>query len=168
MENESRARLRWRDAVFGTAIVAVGGAFLHQAGRIRKTPFDVLGAAYFPRVVASALIVLGTIVLIGALLGRRTRDSDVVMFGAAPGASDSGRARWALAGAMSLLTISYTVAIGGHRLDFLLCSAAYLALAGFLLSGGGRRAALRAVVAGIMLSGAITLVFRHVLGVDLP
>lgn len=167
MEDERGARRR-RDAVFGTAIVAVGAAFLHQTGRIRKTPFDILGAAYFPRVVASVLIVLGVLVLLGALLGRRTRDSDIVMFGAAPGAPDAGGARWALAGAMSILTIGYTVAIGVHRLDFLVSSAVYLALAGFLLSGGGRRAALRAVVAGTMLAGAITLVFRHVLGVDLP
>jgi hypothetical protein len=90
------------------------------------------------------------------------------MFGAAPGAPDAGGGRWALAGAMSILTIVYTVAIGVHRLDFLLSSAVYLALAGFLLSGGGRRVALRAVVAGTMLAGAITLVFRHILGVDLP
>jgi hypothetical protein len=159
---------RRRDAVFGAAIMAIGAAFLHQAGRIRKTPFDILGAAYFPRVVASVLIVLGAIVLLGALLGRRTRDSDIVMFGVAPGSAEGARSRWALAGAISILTIAYTVAIGVHRLDFFLCSAAYLALAGFLLSGGGRRAVLRATVAGTMLAGAMTLVFRHVLGVDLP
>ncbi len=164
---EGGARRR-RDAVFGLAIVTVGAAFLHQSGRIRKTPFDVLGAAYFPRVVAGALIVLGAIVVLGALLDRRTRDSEIVMFGVAPDAAHAVRPRWALAAAVSILTIAYTAALAVYRLDFLICSAVYLGCAGFLLAGGDRGNALRAAIAGPALAAAITLVFKHLLGVDLP
>ena len=160
-----RAAGRRRDIAFGAAIVVVGGAFLHQTWRIRKTPFDVLGAAFFPRAVAIALIALGGLVVLGAMIGRRTRDSEITMFTAPGSGAGGGRG---LAAAMLVLTVAYAAILGTGRVDFFLATAVFLGLSGFVLSGGGRAAALRAAIAGPAVAGVVALLFKTILGVDLP
>lgn len=156
----------WRDVVFGLAIVSVAGAFLHQTGRIRKTPFDILGAAYFPRIVSVVLIVLGLIVAVRALVGKATEDSEVVLFAGGAG-ENAPAARWPLALAMFILTVGYAAALDMLQADFLFATVIYLAFAGWLIAGGGRINAIRAAIFGVVGAGAITLIFKTVLGVDL-
>ena len=154
------------DALFGGAVTAVAGAFLHESGRIRPTPFDILGSAYFPRMVAVGLFILGCILMARSALGVRTESTEISLLS---GGDEAGGERRPLAAAVIfVLTACYAAALAWSPIGFIAPTAAFLAAAGFALTDRTRTAAIRCAAVGIVLACLLSLLFKTLLGVALP
>lgn len=164
----SERRSRSLDAVFGLATAGIAAVFLFESRSVRKTPFDSLGAAYLPRLVAAALLALGLLVVGRALLGLKIEGSEVLLLGGRDGADAGTARRTRTALGLVLLTLSYVCALQLADMGFLLPTIVYLAGASFLLSTRSRRDAVVAAATGAGLALASELIFKTVLKVALP
>lgn len=161
-------RPRFRsDLAIGLAFAAAGLGIWFEAGGLRRMPGMIVGSGLFPQITAAGMILFGTVLAAGALLGlRRAR--------AGPARPAAGAAAGPPAQPGRPLSLSaYSVAV----LAAIVLLAAALPSAGFLLGGlgfaavvarlGGARWTGSLLVAAVLVGG-LYWAFVHGLRVPLP
>ena len=158
-----------RDLVGGVLAITIGAGYFLLALQIRTSALsDSVGAAGFPKTLAIALIVLGMILCMQALLAHRSRRPASAAATAPPPDEDSdervgGRRQLAGAGGMLLLGIGYLLIV--RALGYVV-SVALLMIATTLYLG--TPFSWRVPIIGIAGAVAYGVVFVWRLGIPLP
>ncbi|MCM0020889.1 MAG: tripartite tricarboxylate transporter TctB family protein [Tagaea sp.] len=159
---EGTTRLLAQAGVALLMTLAAGLVYAHSH-RIRPSPFDPLGSAAVPRMLAIIVAVLAVAVLIDTVLRLRRQGAGRAM--SAPTATH--RRPWRAVGTY-LAVVAYVATIHAGIVSFTLASVVFLALSGAVMVGFRRPALLGIAVAAVVLGLPAGWLFEVFLAVDFP
>lgn len=151
MSRSSRAEI-----VIGLVIIAACIAVIVESLNLPPGSFEPLGSGPVPRVTASLIIVLSIWVIVAAF--RRENGAE----------TEEGREEKPLTAVFVALTFLYVLLLHTRLVDFGVLTAAFLFLAGWLMSRFDRRAVLPSLVIAAVIGFGTTYLFTEVFVVDLP
>ena len=147
------------DRLAGLVVALFGAWFLWQANELGEGPgYAAVGPKVFPIIVGLGLLGSGL-----ALLAAGSRAPTQAADGADAGDEAGLPVDWPTLGGLAGLLAAYVLLF--QPLGFLLTSALFLPAGAWVL---GNRAHGRAVLAGVLLSVTVYLVFTRLLGLELP
>src|SRR5690625_4395732 len=126
MSNLVKRRPFW-DLVFSLALMLAMVVVLIEAGKIKTSPFDELGSAFFPKALATIIIALSIPVAIRNAISilRPQADPDPAFDSSAPALARSNVVKTVT---ISALTIAYVGGIALRLLPFSILTAAFVTL----------------------------------------
>ena len=145
------------DRLAGLVVALFGAWFLWQANELGEGPgYAAVGPKVFPIIVGLGLLGSGLALLAAGGAARATTADEAGDEAALP-------VDWRTLGGLAGLLAAYVLLF--QPLGFLLTSALFLPAGAWVL---GNRAHGRAVLAGVLLSVTVYLVFTRLLGLELP
>ena len=141
-------------------ILAVAALLLVGASSLPPPRYDPLGSAAFPRALGVLLIVLALPIAAGAVR-RLTRCSASLPFPYDGGALLRG-------GALFLLLIVFIAAMAWFDVTFWIAGTIFVAVAGALIGGFGRKQIAVSTIIGLVLCAGLAIMFSRYFHVDLP
>lgn len=154
------------DLVFSLALMLAMVVVLIEAGNIKTSPFDELGSAFFPKALATIIIVLSIPVAIrNAISILRPQAEPDQVDSSAPALARSNVIKTVT---ISVLTIAYVGGIALRLLPFSVLTAAFLTL-GILALNGWRLHRVTWIALGSIIFGLLMeYMFTKVFIMDLP
>jgi len=153
---------------FGLCTLLASSLVWFEAGKLRPSPYDPLGAGAFPRIVSALLALLAVVLIARVLLGKNIGDAETTLIAGFDGEEVEHRRRpWLALGVLGSL-VAYIAVLTATSAGFLWSTIVFVAAMGFVMSNRRPHDAVVAIVVGVAVGFALNFVFTRILVVALP